>query len=207
MAAELKLVQPKLRVTIIHSKPQLLSSEPLPDEAKQEALSLIREAGVETVMAVRVTQISEAMDPKTKSAYFIVSLSDGRQMVAGFVINAVSQFVPTSSYLPIDVLDTEGYVKIKSRWVKNKTPSPTAYSVLSILGLLILTPVLSSVVMYQMHTITMRLAMLPLGPASNDAAPQCTMVIMQPLISTKRCWPRLMVLHHNLPSSLLMYRQ
>ena len=116
MATELKLVQPERTVVLIHSRSQLLSSEPFPDEVKDYALSLTHEAGVQTIMGVRVTRVLENQGSVPGSTQFKLSLSDGRQLTAGFVINAVSKFVPTSSYLPVNVLDEEGYVKIKPRY-------------------------------------------------------------------------------------------
>ncbi|KAH8689376.1 hypothetical protein BGW36DRAFT_70485 [Talaromyces proteolyticus] len=111
MAAELKLLLPKIKVTLIHSRSRILSSEPLPDEFKDLALKLVHEAGVKTILDVRVI---ETIESKTSdSAPFEVLLSDGRRIKAGLVINAVSKFHPTASYLPPRALDPEGYVKIK----------------------------------------------------------------------------------------------
>lgn len=113
MAAELKHIQPDRKVTLIHSRPKLLSSESLPDEVKDRALSLLHEVGVETIMGTRVTNIEETKGSPSS----VLSLSDGRQITTSMVINAISHFVPTSSYLPASILDDKGYVKIKPTYV------------------------------------------------------------------------------------------
>lgn len=112
MAAELKAVRPECKVTLVHSRARLLSSEPLPDEVGNRALDLLHETGVETIMSTRVTNI-EKKDEKTS----VLSLSDGRQITCSLVINAISKFTPTSSYLPASILDDNGYVKIKAKYV------------------------------------------------------------------------------------------
>lgn len=110
MAAELKLVQPDRKVTLIHSRSKLLSSENLPDDFKDRALLLLQEAGVETIMGARVMNVSAVEEGEASPV--VLTLSDGRKIKVGFVINAVSKFTPTSSYLPSAALDKEGYVKI-----------------------------------------------------------------------------------------------
>ncbi|KAK0653389.1 hypothetical protein DIS24_g6132 [Lasiodiplodia hormozganensis] len=113
MAAELKLVYPTLKVTLVHSRDKLLSSEPLPDDFKDRALAVLRESGVETVLGSRVLETTPVNAEDGSSSHFKLSLSDGSSMIAGQVINAISKSVPTSSYLPKAVLDDEGYVKVQ----------------------------------------------------------------------------------------------
>ncbi|TQB68712.1 hypothetical protein MPDQ_002892 [Monascus purpureus] len=121
MAAELKAVRPECKVTLVHSRARLLSSEPLPDEVGNRALDLLHETGVETIMSTRVTNI-EKKDEKTS----VLSLSDGRQITCSLVINAISKFTPTSSYLPASILDDNGYVKIKAN-LEFPDNAPNAY--------------------------------------------------------------------------------
>lgn len=109
MASELKLVQPHQSVTLIHSRSRLLSSEALPDETKDRALSLIHDAGVKTIMNTRVTKIEE---PESESDATVLTLSDGNALKTGFVINAISKYTPSATYLPDKALDEAGYVKI-----------------------------------------------------------------------------------------------
>lgn len=110
MAAELKLIHPELKVRLIHSRDRLLSSEPLPDDFKDETLQLLRSVGVEVLTGKRVNQISE---PDTADGQITVTLSDGEDISTSFVIHAISRATPTSGYLPDTVLDEEGFVKIQ----------------------------------------------------------------------------------------------
>lgn len=113
------MLYPKLKVTLIHSRSKILSSEDLPDEFKDTALSLVHEAGVETILGARVSETIENADSGSDSAPYEVVLSDGRRVQAGFVINAISKFHPTATYLPSTALDEEGYVKINSMLVNS----------------------------------------------------------------------------------------
>ncbi|KAF2453694.1 hypothetical protein BDY21DRAFT_387870 [Lineolata rhizophorae] len=114
IAAELKLVLPDQKVTLIHSRDKLLSSEPLPDDFKDRTLELLCMEGVEIIMGKRVMEMT-ALDsdsnssgsPRTK-----LKLSDGTELLVGHVINAVSQSVPSTAFLPAEVLDPNGYVQI-----------------------------------------------------------------------------------------------
>ena len=110
MAAELKAVEPDIKVTLIHSRDHLLSSEPLPDDFKVENLSVLHEQGVETIMGRRVKSTSG----KDSEGNIILTLSDDSTVVASHVINAISKSALTTSYLPSSVLDEQGYVKIRS---------------------------------------------------------------------------------------------
>lgn len=96
MAAELKMVHPHVNVTLIHSRDRLLSSEPLPDDFKDQTLDLLREAGVETLMGNRVLDISSGPADGSKTLH----LSDNTTLTAREVLNAVSSPKPTTSYLP-----------------------------------------------------------------------------------------------------------
>lgn len=113
IAAELKMLYPHLKVTLIHSRQRILSSEDLSDEFKDVALNLVHEAGVETILGARVKDTIKKLDPDSTS--YEAVLSDGRRVQAGFVINAISKFHPTATYLPSTAVDEEGYVKIESR--------------------------------------------------------------------------------------------
>lgn len=110
MAAELKAVEPKVKVTLIHSRDRLLSSEPLPDEFKDETLSLLRSVDVQVITGKRVE--SQAIDEDSRTT--TLTLSDRSTLTASCVINAISRSVPTTTYLPPSTLDSEGYVKIKA---------------------------------------------------------------------------------------------
>ena len=107
------MIYPHLKVTLIHSRQRILSSEELPDEFKDVALTLVHEAGVETILGARVKDTIKKTDSNSTS--YEVVLSDDRRIQAGFVINAISKFRPTATYLPSTAVDEEGYIKIKSR--------------------------------------------------------------------------------------------
>jgi NADH dehydrogenase FAD-containing subunit len=106
MAAELKDVFPSLSVTLIHSRAALLSSEPLPEDFKQQTLILLRQQKINVILGQRVTKIT------SHGSTSILTLSDGTQMTAGHVIRALSRPVPTTTYLPSSALNAENYVRI-----------------------------------------------------------------------------------------------
>jgi NADH dehydrogenase FAD-containing subunit len=111
MAAELKILNPEQKVTLIHSRKRLLSSEPLPDEFAERVDSILRDTGVEVILGQRVMETT-AVDTKTGGWIWELTLSDGQQLKTGHVLNAVSQSIPTSTYLPKEALNEEGYVKV-----------------------------------------------------------------------------------------------
>ncbi|RMZ80571.1 hypothetical protein DV737_g2892, partial [Chaetothyriales sp. CBS 132003] len=114
MAAEIKVVMPDQKVTLIHSRDKLCSSEPLPDDFKDRCLTTLHESGVETILGQRVvsTEISEA-----EHGYHIwdLQLADGSKIRAGHVIHAISRSIPTTTYLDESALDRDGYVKVTPR--------------------------------------------------------------------------------------------
>ncbi|EWZ96636.1 hypothetical protein FOWG_03942 [Fusarium oxysporum f. sp. lycopersici MN25] len=112
MAAELKMVKPHLMVTLIHSRDKLLSSEGLPDETKDVALQLLREAGVEVLMSHRLAA-NNKVETTDGSEKYEIEFTNGHKMFASEVIMAISRSVPTSTYLPTSALDADGLVKIK----------------------------------------------------------------------------------------------
>lgn len=113
MAAELKLKQPHVRVTLAHSRERLLSSEALSDECKDVALDLLRESGVEVLMDHRIAeQAKVTLDDGSKAVE--ARFENGHRLFVDTVIMAISKSVPTSSYLPKEAVDAEGYVKIQS---------------------------------------------------------------------------------------------
>ncbi|KAH7158876.1 hypothetical protein DER46DRAFT_610561 [Fusarium sp. MPI-SDFR-AT-0072] len=112
MAAELKMVKPHLKVTLVHSRDKLLSSEGLPDETKDMALQLLREAGVEVLMSHRLAA-NNKVETTDGSEKYEIEFTNGHKMIASEVIMAISRSVPTSTYLPTSALDAGGLVKIK----------------------------------------------------------------------------------------------
>lgn len=119
MAAEAKLCHPHTSVKLVHSRDKLLSSEPLPDEVKDLALEALRDAGVEVFLSERVTATTASIGPDGLPMQTL-TLQDGSHLVASQVISAISRSVPTTSYLPKKALDSEGLVKIDSRYVSSQ---------------------------------------------------------------------------------------
>tara|TARA_R110002060_G_scaffold27857_1_gene37780 strand:+ start:313 stop:681 length:369 start_codon:yes stop_codon:yes gene_type:complete len=119
MAAEIKMVQPTQKVTLIHSRDKLLSSEPLPDDFKDRSAEVLVEGGVELIVNERVTENVE-VELTDGSPRYRLTLSSGKQIFAGKVIFAVSQSVPTTTFMPESTLDANGFVKIHNTYVPRK---------------------------------------------------------------------------------------
>ncbi len=113
MAAELKHTHPALPITLIHSREKLLSSEPLPDEVKDTALTLLKETGVTVLMGRRLERTEEVVDEEGGKCVR-VWLSDGGSLLADKVNVAVSRSRPSTGFLPRGVVDGEGFVKVKA---------------------------------------------------------------------------------------------
>ncbi len=115
MAGELKVIHPQMKVTLVHSRDKLLSSEPLPDETKDRTLELVREAGVEPLLSHRLDKTETvANDDGTQSIK--LTFTNGHTMLADHVIMAISRSVPSTTFLPKESLDADGYIKIQARW-------------------------------------------------------------------------------------------
>ena len=114
MAAELKMVKPHVSVTLVHSRDKLLSSEGLPDETKDVALELLKEAGVEVLMEHRLASSTKVETADGAPRYEVV-FTNGKTLVASQVVMAMSKCTPTTSYLPKSAVNADGYVKIRPK--------------------------------------------------------------------------------------------
>lgn len=114
MAAELKMVKPDVKVTLVHSRAELLSSEGLLDECKHKALELLLELGVEVLLEHRVTSIKK-VDTQFAVTVYELEFTDSHKIVASCVVMAVSKGKPSTDYLPPSVVNSEGYVIIEPR--------------------------------------------------------------------------------------------
>ncbi|OJJ45846.1 hypothetical protein ASPZODRAFT_143722 [Penicilliopsis zonata CBS 506.65] len=123
IAAELKELNPQQKVTLVHSRDRLLSSEPLPDELADRVATILRDADVDLVLGQRVVETVPVESEGRTS--FLLTLSDGSKLPAGHVISAISRSVPTTTYLPPQALDEEGYVKIDASLQFNSVPNAT----------------------------------------------------------------------------------
>ncbi|KAI0532921.1 hypothetical protein GGR58DRAFT_488583 [Xylaria digitata] len=112
MATELKYINPSIQVTIAHSRDKLLSAEPLPNMVKDCALELTEQSGVEVLLNHRL-----ANQVPTKnvdgSVVHEVEFTNGHKMVVSEVITAISNSIPSTSYLPQSALNSDGYVNVK----------------------------------------------------------------------------------------------
>lgn len=116
MAAELKTVKPDIKVTLIHSREKLLSSEGLSDECKDKALDLLKDADVEVLMSHRLATTTKVETTDGSSKYEL-EFTNGKKMTASEVIMALSKSKTTATYLPSSALDEEGYIKIEKKFV------------------------------------------------------------------------------------------
>ncbi|KAK6216507.1 hypothetical protein LQW54_003513 [Pestalotiopsis sp. IQ-011] len=103
MAAELKTVQPNVKVVLAHSREKLLSAEPLPDMVKDCALELTRAAGVEVLMEHRLAGQTLTKNAAGQDAY-AVEFENGHKMTASAVVMAISRSVPSTDFLPAAAL-------------------------------------------------------------------------------------------------------
>ncbi|KAI0396938.1 FAD/NAD(P)-binding domain-containing protein [Xylariaceae sp. FL0594] len=113
MAAELKHIRPDVRVTLAHSRPKLLSAEPLPDKVKDCALELTEQGGVEVLLNHRLTS-STPIHHADGSVTYAVEFANGHTMECSEVITAISSPIPSTTYLPPSALDEDGYVNVRA---------------------------------------------------------------------------------------------
>lgn len=114
MASELKLLNKDAKITLAHSRQNLLSSEPLPDETKEEALELLREAGV-TVLLNHSLDSTDVHTTTQGNCDITVKFTNGHKMLASMVFVAISRSNPSTDYLPYSAVDSNGYVKVQPR--------------------------------------------------------------------------------------------
>ncbi|KAF2489536.1 FAD/NAD(P)-binding domain-containing protein [Lophium mytilinum] len=105
-AGEVKHNHPGLHVTLIHSRAELLSAEPLPAEFKYRAKILLEDLGVEVITGNRATVEEQS------EGHYLVTLTNGKTITAGAVINATAKHLPTTDCLPREAVDEEGYVRV-----------------------------------------------------------------------------------------------
>ncbi|KAB8246614.1 hypothetical protein BDV35DRAFT_380535 [Aspergillus flavus] len=81
-------------VTLVHSRHQLLSNEPLPEEFKTRTLELLRAQGIDVILNQRA-DVQELPD-----GTFYVKFQDGNRLHTGMVIMAMASPTPSSQFLP-----------------------------------------------------------------------------------------------------------
>ena len=117
MASEIRVVKPGARVTLAHSRDQLLSAENLPDDTKDRALECLRGEGVDVLMNHRLAK-SEKRVVDDGTTEYDVEFTNGHKMVASVVIMAISHSTPTVSYLPKEAVNSEGFVDVRPRYAQ-----------------------------------------------------------------------------------------
>ncbi|EFX03678.1 pyridine nucleotide-disulfide oxidoreductase [Grosmannia clavigera kw1407] len=110
MAAELKFAQPQVKVTLAHSRARLLSSEPLDEVVGAKVLEMLQEQGIEVLLEHRLQETRPvAGQPAVKEVVF----SNGQTLRVNNVIMALSNNRPTTTFLPTEAVNEDGYVKIQ----------------------------------------------------------------------------------------------
>ncbi|KAK4445071.1 apoptosis-inducing factor 2 [Podospora aff. communis PSN243] len=125
IAAELKTVHPHLKVTLVHSRDTLLSSEPLPDEVKARSLQLLQESGVETLLSHRLLSATPESTPSpqgTPKHAIRLHFTNSHTLLTSKLITAISSPIPSTKFLPLSALTSLGYVHIQPTLTFSNTP-------------------------------------------------------------------------------------
>jgi len=107
-AGEIKNYYPGISVTLVHSRQDVLSSEPLPTEVKAKVKSILEEEGVKLVLGNRAT-VHELSNGRSE-----VRLADGTVLTADVVLNTTTKGSATTGFLPVECLNDEKEIKITS---------------------------------------------------------------------------------------------
>jgi NADH dehydrogenase FAD-containing subunit len=105
VAGKIKMQHPNTRVTLIHSRGQLLSNEPLPDEFKAQALALLEAEGVEVILNER-PNIVKLPDQRQRIQMKL------KQMTTSHVFWATSRTIPSTSFIPENFLNKNGCLSV-----------------------------------------------------------------------------------------------
>jgi NADH dehydrogenase FAD-containing subunit len=121
-AAEIKNYYPQIGVTLVHSRSEVLSSEPLPLDVKDRARILLEEEGVELVLGSRAS-IAEQSNGQYK-----VTLANGDIITADFVIDSTKKGTPTTDILPTSCLNDDKEVMVhQSLMFKDNLPNASSH--------------------------------------------------------------------------------
>ncbi|KAF2845540.1 FAD/NAD(P)-binding domain-containing protein [Plenodomus tracheiphilus IPT5] len=121
-SAEIKSYYPKIGVTLVHSRSEVLSSEPLPTEVKERAKILLEEEGVDLVLNNRATVT------KLTNGQSTVTLANGSTITADFVIDSTKKGVPTTDILPEQCLNKDKEIMVnQSLMFKDTIPNSTSH--------------------------------------------------------------------------------
>ncbi|KAI9732775.1 MAG: hypothetical protein M1834_003713 [Cirrosporium novae-zelandiae] len=106
VAGEIKHSYPTKNVILVHSREDLLSSEPLPSQFKQVTKDILHQTGVTVVTGSRI--IKEEIDGAQTKLF----TSAGDVLIAEVTIFCTAKSKPRSEYLSRMALDEDGYVKV-----------------------------------------------------------------------------------------------
>ncbi|KAH4981175.1 hypothetical protein HBI76_173120 [Parastagonospora nodorum] len=121
-SAEIKTHYPKIAVTLVHSRSEVLSSEPLPSDVKDRARILLEEEGVDLVLGNRA---SIAEQP---NGQFQVTLANGDIITADFVIDSTKKGTPTTDVLPEACLNDDKEIVVhQSLMFKDNIPNASSH--------------------------------------------------------------------------------
>lgn len=105
-AAEIKTYYPQIAVTLVHSRSEVLSSEPLPAEVKERARILLEEEGVALRLGSRATVTD------MPNGQYTVTLANNETITADFVIDSTKKGTPTTDVLPAECLNADKEVMV-----------------------------------------------------------------------------------------------
>jgi NADH dehydrogenase FAD-containing subunit len=105
-AAEIKHYYPQISVSLVHSRSEVLSSEPLPSDVKDRVRILLEEEGVDLVLGNRAS-IAEL-----PNGQFSVTLANGDIITADFVIDSTKKGTPTTDVLPDACLNEDKEIMV-----------------------------------------------------------------------------------------------
>jgi NADH dehydrogenase FAD-containing subunit len=105
-AGEIKNYYPGIKVTLIHSRNQVLSSEPLPSQVKEQVGKMLVEEGVNVILRNRACVTEQA------NGEFEVKLANGTVLTADFVIDSTKKGSPTTGTLSKECLNEDGEIMV-----------------------------------------------------------------------------------------------
>lgn len=120
-AGEIKQYYPKIGVTLVHSRDQVLSSEPLPSELKDRVGTMLKEEGVDVVLGNR------AKIEELSNGQFDVTLANGEKITADFVIDSTRKGSPTTHILPDACLNEDKEIIVGNNLVFKDNIPNSAY--------------------------------------------------------------------------------
>jgi NADH dehydrogenase FAD-containing subunit len=121
-AAEIKSYYPQISVTLVHSRSEVLSSEPLPADVKDRAKLLLEEEGVDLVLGSRAT-ITEL-----PNGQYTVALANNDTITADFVIDSTKKGTPTTDVLPTECLNEDKEIMVhQSLMFKDTIPNASSH--------------------------------------------------------------------------------